>query len=102
MSSGQIFGSEGLAINISVYIDDVETEFLPINCNWIASNLLPKLDQGNNKFVEPFLPNISICIMHLAAVIWRDGKDMRVDKSIKIDIETLSKNKVSKSLRYSN
>ena len=102
LSSGQIFGSEGLAINISVYIDDVEPEVLPINCNWIASNLLPKLDQGNNKFVEPFLPNISIGIMHLAAGIWRDGKDMRVDKSIKIDIETLSKNKVSKSLRYSN
>ena len=102
LSAGQIFGSEGLAINISVYIDNIKTEFLPINCNWIASNLLPKLDESNNKFVEPFLPNISIGIMHLAAGIWRDGKDMRVDKSIKIDIETLSKNKVSKSLRYSN
>jgi len=102
LRAGQIFGSEGLAINLSVYIDDVETEFLPINCNWIASNLLPKIDESNNKFVEPFLPNISIGIMHLAAGIWKDGKDMRVDKSIKIDIETLNKNKVSKSLRYSN
>ena len=102
LSAGQIFGSEGLAINMSVYIDNVETEFLPINCNWIASNLLPKYDQDKNKFVEPFLPNIPIGIMHLAAGIWRDGKDMRADKSIKIDIETLDKNKVSKSLRYSN
>ena len=102
LSSGKIFGSEGLAINISVYIDNVETEFLPINCNWIVSNLLPKINESNNKFVEPFLPNIPIGIMHLAAGIWRDGKDMRLDKSIKIDIETLSKNKVSKSLRYSN
>ena len=40
--------------------------------------------------------------MHLAAGIWRDGKDMRIDNSIKIDIETLDKNKVSKSLRYSS
>ena len=102
LSSGKIFGSEGLAINISVYNDNVETEFLPINCNWIVSNLLPKINESNNKFVEPFLPNIPIGIMHLAAGIWRDGKDMRLDKSIKIDIETLSKNKVSKSLRYSN
>ena len=102
LSSGKIFGSEGLAINISVYINNVETEFLPINCNWIVSNLLPKINESNNKFVEPFLPNIPIGIMHLAAGIWRDGKDMRLDKSIKIDIETLSKNKVSKSLRYSN
>ena len=102
LSTGQIFGSEGLAINMSVYIDNVETEFLPINCNWIASNLLPKFDEDKNKFVEPFLPNISIGIMHLAAGIWKDGEDMRSDKTIKIDLETLNKNKVSKSLRYSN
>ena len=38
LSAGNIFGSEGLAINISVYIDEVNTEFLPLNCNWIASN----------------------------------------------------------------
>ena len=45
LKSGQIFGSEGLAINMSIYIDNVETEFLPLNCNWIASNLLPKFDE---------------------------------------------------------
>ncbi len=101
LSSGKIFGSEGLAINISVYIDNVETEFLPINCNWIASNLLPKFDENTNKFVEPFLPNINIGIMHLAAGIWENGKDMRIDKKIKINIETLNNNKVSKSLRFS-
>ena len=102
LSSGKIFGSEGLAINMSVYIDNVETEFLPINCNWIASNLLPKFDEDSNKFVEPFLPNTAIGIMHLAAGIWKNGKDMRIDKSVTIDIETLNKEKVSKSLRYSN
>ena len=102
LSAGNIFGSEGLAINMSVYIDEVETEFLPLNCNWIASNLLPKFDENKNKFVEPYLPNTSIGIMHLAAGIWRNGKDMRIDKSIKIDIQTLNKSKLSKSLRYSN
>ena len=30
LKAGNIFGSEGLAINISVYIDDLETEFLPL------------------------------------------------------------------------
>ncbi len=100
LSAGKIFGSEGLAINMSVYIDEVETEFLPIGCNWIASNLLPKFDESKNKFVEPFLPNTTIGIMHLAAGIWRDGNDMRLDKSVKIDLETLNKNKVNKSLRY--
>ena len=87
-------------MNLLVYIDDLETEFLPLNCNWIASNLLPKFSEPTNAFVEPYLPNHKIGIMHLAAGIWSDGKDMRIDKSIKIDIETLNKNKVSKSLRY--
>ena len=100
LKSGNIFGSEGLAINMSVYIDNLETEFLPLNCNWITSNLLPKYDEKQNTFVEPYLPNHKIGIMHLAAGIWRDGKDMRVDKSIKIELETLDKKKVFKSLRY--
>ena len=80
----------------------METEFLPLNCNWITSNLLPKYDEDNNTFVEPFLPNYKIGIMHLAAGIWKDSKDMRIDKSIKIEIDTLQNKKILKSLRYSN
>ena len=100
LKAGNIFGSEGLAINMSVYIDNLETEFLPLNCNWIASNLLPKYDNQQNTFVEPYLPNYKIGIMHLAAGIWKDGKDMRVDKNVHIEIESLNKEKVIKSLRY--
>ena len=100
LKAGNIFGSEGLAINMSVYIDDLDTEFLPLNCNWITSNLLPKFDELNKTFVEPYLPNHKIGIMHLAAGIWRDGHDMRVDKSIKVEIETLENKKITKSLRY--
>ena len=102
LKAGNIFGSEGLAINISVYIDNLETEFLPLNCNWIASNLLPKYDEQQNTFVEPYLPNYKIGIMHLAAGIWKDDKDMRVDKSVEIEIETLNNKKIIKSLRFNN
>ena len=102
LSAGNIFGSEGLAINMSVYIDEVETEFLPLNCNWIASNLLPKFDENLKKFVEPYLPNYKIGIMHLAAGIWKDKKDMRMDRNIQIEIKTLKNKKVLKSLRYSH
>ena len=102
LKAGNIFGSEGLAMNMSVYIDNLETEFLPLNCNWITSNLLPKYDQKQSTFVEPYLPNYKIGIMHLAAGIWKDGKDMRVDKTIKIELDTLDKNKILKSLRYNN
>ena len=100
LKSGNIFGSEGLAINMSVYIDNLDTEFLPLNCNWITSNLLPKYDDEQKTFVEPYLPNYKIGIIHLAAGIWKDGKDMRQDKSIKIEIENLHNKKILKSLRY--
>ena len=100
LKSGNIFGSEGLAINMSVYIDNLDTEFLPLNCNWITSNLLPKYDEEQKTFVEPYLPNYRIGIIHLAAGIWKDGKDMRQDKSIKIEVENLHNKKILKSLRY--
>ena len=100
LKSGNIFGSEGLAINISVYIDDLETEFLPLNCNWIASNLLPKFDEIKNTFVEPYLPNYKIGIMHLAAGIWDSGKDMRLHREVKINIKTIQQKILSKSLRF--
>ena len=102
LTGGEIFGSEQLAMNMSVYIDNIETEFLPLNCNWITSNLLPKFDEENKTFVEPYLPNYKIGIMHLAAGIWKDNKDMRLDKDIKIDIKTLTGKILNKSLRFNN
>ena len=102
LKAGEIFGSEQLAMNMSVYIDNIETEFLPLNCNWIISNLLPKFDEENSTFVEPYLPNYKIGIMHLAAGIWKDKKDMRLNKEITIDIKTLDGKTLSKSLRFNN
>ena len=102
LKSGDIFGSEQLAINMSVYIDEVDTEFLPLNCNWLTSNLLPKFDEKNNTFVEPYLPNYKIGIMHLAAGIWKDNKDMRLNKDIEIEIQTLQGKILNKSLRFIN
>ena len=102
LSKGKIFGSEGLAINLSVYVDDLPVEFLPLYCNWIASNLLPKYNTETERFVEPNLPNYDIGIMHLAAGIWVNGKDMRVNKTLKISIETIKGDIKLKSLRYQN
>ncbi len=102
LKGGDIFGSEQLAMNMSVYIDNVETEFLPLNCNWITSNLLPKFDEVNNTFVEPYLPNYKIGIMHLAAGIWKNNKDMRLNKEIEIDIKTIQGKILNKSLRFIN
>ena len=38
--------------------------------------------------------------MHLAAGIWKDGRDMRIDKDVQIEIETLDEKKITKSLRF--
>ncbi len=100
LSSGEIFGSEGLAINIAVYDKNIDVEFLPLYCNWIASNVLPKYDSKRETFVEPYLPHNKIGIMHLAAGIWIGSKDMRVNKDIKIKIKTTTGNEVNKSLRF--
>ena len=85
---------------MSVYIDNINTEFLPLNCNWIASNLLPKYDENQQTFVEPYLPNYKIGIMHLAAGMWDGDKDMRLNKDVKINIKTLENKILSKSLRF--
>ena len=100
LKSGNIFGSEGLAINMSIYIDNLKTEFLPLNCNWIASNLLPKFDEEESIFVEPYLPNYKIGIMHLAAGIWQDDKDMRLNKQVKVEIKNLKNESKLRSLRF--
>ena len=100
LSSGKVFGSEGLAMNIAVYDSNVDVEFLPLYCNWIASNVLPKYDQVKKTFVEPYLPHNKIGIMHLAAGIWLGNKDMRVDKNVKIKIKTVQGEHLNKSLRF--
>ncbi len=63
-------------------------------------SLLPKFDEVHKTFVEPYLPNYKIGIMHLAAGIWDEEKDMRLNKEIKIEIQSTQKNSLSKSLRF--
>ena len=100
LKAGNIFGSEQLAINMSVYIDELETEFLPHNCNWLVSNLLPKFNEQEKSFVEPYLPNHKLGIIHLASGIWDGDKDMRLHKEVKTNIKTLENKILSKSLRF--
>ena len=100
LSTGQIFGSEGLAMNIAVYDKEVDVEFLPLYCNWIASNVMPKYDLEKKTFVEPYLPHNRIGIMHLAAGIWSGNQDMRLNKNIKTKIKTTSGSEINKSLRF--
>ena len=84
---------------MAVYINDIPTEFLPITHNWITSHLLPIYDEKNKTFKEPYIPNNKIGIIHLAAGLWKNGVDMRVDKNVKVNIKTLEGKYIEKSLR---
>ena len=61
---------------------------------------LIKYDSKENTFVEPYLPNEKIGIIHLAAGLWKDKKDMRLYKDVKIELDTLEGKKIEKSLRF--
>ena len=100
LASGKVFGSEGLAINIAVYDKNIKVEFLPLYCNWIASNVMPKFDEEKKTFVEPYLPHNKIGIMHLAAGIWINNKDMRLDKELEVVVKTVQGKEIKKSLRF--
>jgi len=98
LSSGKIFGSEQVAMNIAIYVDDLEIEILPAYCNWTHIYRL-KFDTVNNTLVEPYLPNHEIGIIHLAG---KTSDVVRFNKNHLSEIKTLEGKIIKKSLRFSN
>ena len=92
---GRIFGTDQVALALSIYEDKIPTEFLPAYCNWMCEFHLPKFDKDRLQFIEPYLPNHPIALMHLAGL-----DDIRSDESILSVIETINGEKVKKSLRF--
>ena len=58
---------------------------------------LPFFDDNKKKFVEPFLPNQSIALIHLAGL-----DDIRKDKNILVETKNLFNKNIKVSLRYKN
>ena len=92
---GRIFGTDQVALALSIYEDEVPCEFLPAYCNWMCEFKMPKFDNEKKQFVEPYIPNNPIALVHLAGL-----DDIRQDKNILSNIETLDGLKIKKSLRY--
>ena len=92
---GRIFGTDQVALALSIYEDNIPTEFLPAYCNWMCEFHLPKFNIDQHKFVEPYIPNHPIALIHLAGL-----DDIRNDQDILSDIETINGDKIKKSLRY--
>ena len=97
LSSGKIFGSEQVAMNVIIYVDNLEIEILPAYCNWTLINRI-KFDTEKNSFVEFYLPNHEIGIMHLAG---KTSDHIRYNKNYLSDIQTLDGKIIKKSLRFS-
>src|SRR6056300_353358 len=65
LSKGKIFGSEQIAMNVTIYHEKQDIEILPAYCNWTLIEAI-KFDTEKKKLVEPYLPNHEIGIVHFA------------------------------------
>ena len=96
LSAGKIFGSEQVAMNVTIYVDELDIEILPAYCNWTLINKI-KFDTLKNSFVEPYLPNHEIGIIHLAG---KTSDYARFNKKHLAEVSTLDGKIVKKSLRF--
>ena len=96
LSSGRIWGSEQISMNITIYSDNLDVEILPAYCNWTLIDAI-KFDKKNNTFVEPYLPNHEIGIIHFAG---KNNDQIRNNKNFLSKIETLDGDIIDKNLRF--
>ena len=92
---GRIFGTDQVALALSVHEDKIPTQFLPSYCNWMCEFHLPIFDKKINKFLEPYLPYHPIGLIHLAGL-----DDIRNDKNILSNIKNIQGEVIQKSLRF--
>ena len=98
LKSGKIWGSEQIAMNISVYHDGLNVEILPAYCNWTLIKAL-KFDKEKNTLVEPYLPNHQIGIVHFAG---KNNDLIRNDKNFISKVKSTDGSLVEMKLRFNN
>jgi len=91
---GKVFTAEQLSLGIMCYREGYEFELLPGWCHWLCQ-FKPLWDEKTNQFVEPFLPNHPIGILHLSGF-----DEMRIDRSVTTDFKTVAGNVRQMSYRY--
>ena len=96
LSSGKIWGSEQIAMNITIYSDKLDVEILPAYCNWTLIEAL-KLDEKKNTLVEPYLPNHEIGIVHFAG---KNNDEIRNNKEFVSKIQNTEGKIIEKKLRF--
>ena len=99
LKKGKIWGSEQIAMNITIYSDNLPVEILPAYCNWTHIGYGGfKFDKERNTLVEPYLPNHEIGIVHFAG---KHNDQIRNDKNFVSKIETVDGEIINKKLRFS-
>lgn len=69
---------EQTALNMSVYSNNIQPQFLPARYNWMTCHAMPLLDEAAGRFVEPAMPHDKIGLVHLACGLWkRDDVEYR-------------------------
>ena len=96
LSSGKIWGSEQIAMNIAIYNDDLAVEILPAYCNWTLIEAM-KFDLEKNTLVEPYLPNHEIGIVHFAG---KTSDKIRYNKNYISTVKTVDGKTIDKKLRF--
>ncbi len=96
LSKGRIWGSEQIAMNITIYFDNLEKEILPAYCNWTLIEGI-RFDEERNTFVETYLPNHELGIIHLAG---KTADMIRKNREFISNIKTLNNKLVKKRLRF--
>ena len=98
LKAGKIWGSEQIAMNITIYYDEMNVEILPAYCNWTLIEAL-KYDKNKETLVEPYLPNHKIGVVHFAG---KNNDQIRNDKNFVSKIETVDGDIIDIKLRFSN
>ena len=98
LKSGKIWGSEQIAMNITIYHDGLNVEILPAYCNWTLIEVL-KFDKEKKTLVEPYLPNHQIGIVHFAG---KNNDQIRNDKNFISKVEATDGSVVEMKLRFNN
>ena len=98
LSAGKIWGSEQIAMNITIYCDQQEVEILPAYCNWTLIDGL-KFDTKQNTLVEPYLPNHKIGIVHFAG---KNNDHIRNNKNFISKVKTVDGDLIEMKLRFNN
>ena len=98
LNSGKIWGSEQIAMNVTIYNDELDVEILPAYCNWTLIEAL-KFDKERNTLVEPYLPNHKIGIVHFAG---KNNDQIRKNKNYISKVKTINGDLIDLKLRYNN